>query len=70
MVKKKYTPLEEWLTTKQVADLLGVTHRYVEILCTRGEIECKRIVGRWLVNPTSVEGWTRKRKPKGSKAIE
>jgi len=69
MAKRKTPPLEEWLTTAQAADCLGVTDRHIRHLIKIGELEARLLADRWLVNPVSVEGWERKRKPKGDKPI-
>jgi branched-subunit amino acid aminotransferase/4-amino-4-deoxychorismate lyase len=70
MTKRKNIPLEDWITPTQAADLLGITQRHVLNLCKRDELECRRIVDRWLVSPQSVADWTPKRKRRKDKPIE
>jgi hypothetical protein len=65
MAKRKDLPLENWLTSQQAADAMGITARHVLNLCKSGDLECKRIAPRlWLVNPQSVSEWTPKQKRK------
>lgn len=70
MVKHEKPPLEEWLTTTQAAERLGVTKRYLRALVKAGRFEGRLLAGRLLVNPDSLEGWTRKRKRRKDKPIE
>ena len=71
MVKRKSEtlPFEGWIMTGAVAKRLGVVRRHVNNLIESGELEAVKIADRWLVNPESLEGWERKRKPK-DKPIE
>ena len=63
MSKRKSTPVEEWITSTQAGELLGITRIHVTRLIKSGEIEGLSVAGRWLVNPDSLDGWTRKRAP-------
>jgi excisionase family DNA binding protein len=66
MTKHESTPIENWISTGQAAKRLGVSRRHVDRLIQSGKLEGRMIAGAlWLVNPDSLEGWTRKRKQKG-----
>ncbi len=71
MAKRKSVPLENWLTTAQVAEQLGITQRHVQELCVSGGLECRKIAPRLiLVNPQSVAEWRPKRRRRKDKPIE
>jgi excisionase family DNA binding protein len=73
MTKRKDTPLEKWISAAEAASRLGITSRHVKRLIQSGDLEGRKIVTLWLVNPASVETWTRKRapnKPKKEKPID
>ena len=38
-----------WLTTRQYAELYGISERHVRNLCARGEVECMRLGKLWRV---------------------
>lgn len=38
-----------WLTTRQAAELYGVSERHVRNLCKRGELPCMRLGKLWRV---------------------
>ena len=44
-----------WLTTKQTADMLGITPRAVVARIERGSMPAKRVGSRWLVDPINLE---------------
>jgi excisionase family DNA binding protein len=70
MARRKKDLMENWITTAEAAELLGVTATYVGILARRGVFETRKVNNRLLlVNRQSLAGWTRKRKRK-DKPIE
>ena len=57
-----------WITAVEAAGLLGVTRSYVGKLVRAGVFEGRKIHPRLLlVRRSSLEGWTRKRRPKRHK---
>ena len=68
--------LDEWLTTAQVAAMMGCTIHNVQKHIVRGNFEARKVFDRWLVSRSSVESYLanppkRGRKPKeGGKAIK
>ncbi len=70
MAKRKGTPIEQWISTGQAAKRLGVVRRHVSRLIEAGEIEGLLVAGHWAVNPDSLDGWERQRKPKQEGSIE
>lgn len=63
MAQRKGTPVEEYITTTEAAELLGVTARYVAKLVESGTLEGRKVNARlWLVNRASLANWTPKRK--------
>lgn len=65
--RKKTLPIEEWITAAQAGKMLGISRAHIHRLIQSGEFEARFVVGRWLVNPQSVKGWTRKRAPNKQK---
>jgi excisionase family DNA binding protein len=60
------TSVDDFVTTTEAAETLGVTRAYVVMLIARGVLKARKVTSRfWLVNRQSLEGFTRKRKPKG-----
>ncbi len=71
MAKRKEAPVEDWITTTQAAELLGITPQYLGELIRGGAFKARKVNPRLLlVNRQSLEGWERKRKPKREKTIE
>jgi len=55
--------MDEWVTTRQAGELLGISARHVNDLIAQGVFEARKITPRLtLVNRESLVGWTRKRK--------
>lgn len=53
-VHVRFVPLEDWLRLPDAAWLLGVSTSTLRAACTRGEIICRRVEGRWQVKLISV----------------
>lgn len=69
MTKRKVIPVEDWITTRQAADLLGVHYSYIGKLIAAGVLEGRKVNNRlWLVNRASLANWTPKRKRRDKKA--
>jgi excisionase family DNA binding protein len=49
--KKVMCEREQALTTKQVADLEGLSEKTVERMCRRGEIPAYKIGRQWRIEP-------------------
>ena len=61
--KRNDTPVDDFITTAEAAEILGVTRAYVVMLVARGQLKARKLSNRlWLVNRQSLEGWERKRK--------
>jgi len=66
MAKRNGNRVENWITTAEAAELLGVTASYIGKMIRRGVFESRKVNNRLLlVNRLSLEGWERKRKRKG-----
>ena len=66
---------EEWLTTAQVAAMMGCGQPNVQRLIREGRLQAQKVVDRWLVSRSSVEAHLanppkRGRKPKGGESTE
>ena len=71
MSKRKSDSVENWITTAEAAELLGVTSKYIGKLVRSGIFEGRKVNNRLLlVNRLSLEGWERKRKRKDKPLIE
>ncbi len=55
----------QFLTTKELADILRVKERKVYDLASAGEIPCRRITGKLLFPKSEVDAWLRGAKPAG-----
>lgn len=55
MVQERAPGWHRSLTVAQAAERLGVTAQRVRVLIADGELSASRFVGRWAIDPTSVE---------------
>lgn len=55
----------QFLTTKEIADILRVKERKVYDLASAGEIPCRRITGKLLFPKSEVDAWLSGAKPAG-----
>jgi excisionase family DNA binding protein len=64
MAKQKETPpVEEWITTREAAGLLGLHYTYIVDLIHNGTLQGRKVNNRlWLVNRASLENYQPKRK--------
>jgi excisionase family DNA binding protein len=58
---------EEWITTKEAADLIGVTDAHVRYLLGKGRIQGKKFAGVWMVSRQAVVAYKNKVKRLGKK---
>ena len=58
---------ERYITTKQAADLAGVTDGYIRLLLGRGILKGKRFGRDWLVSRKSVEQFAQTERRRGPK---
>ncbi len=49
----------ESMTTRQAADVLGITDRGVRLACDKGRIPATRVDGRWRIDPLGVAAYRR-----------
>jgi excisionase family DNA binding protein len=65
MAKRKSTPVEDYITSSEAAQILGVTRVYVNQLLARGVLRGRKMTDRlWMVERSSLPNWTRQRKHK------
>lgn len=63
MTKRKDTPIIEYISTTEAADLLGVTRVHVNRLIAKGVLQARKLNNRlWLVNRASLANYQPKRK--------
>lgn len=44
----------EWISTREAAALSGYSHKYVQQLCWRGRLRCRKLLRDWLVERASL----------------
>jgi excisionase family DNA binding protein len=55
---------EEWITTQEAAEIIGVTRNHVRYLVAHGRVEAKRFGRAWMISRSSSEEYaTTERKP-------
>lgn len=47
----------EWLTTKQAAEIMGITYQAVQRLCRINAVKCRKFGKVWQVSRTSAEAY-------------
>ena len=62
--------LEGWITTREAAEMLGVTLHQVRHLAYEGVIEAKKIAHAWIVKRASVEAYATSDRRPGPKPRE
>lgn len=62
--------LEDWITTREAAEMLGVTLHQVRHLAYKGVIEAKKIAHAWIVKRASVEAYAASDRRPGPKPRE
>jgi excisionase family DNA binding protein len=60
MIKSK----DNYLTSAEVAQALGVSHDYVRKLITKGKIKAEKLGRNWIVNKKNLEHVSRQRFPR------
>ena len=58
---------EEWITTKEAAELLSVTDAHVRYLLGKSRIQGKKFAGVWMVSRQSVVAYREKMELLGKK---
>ena len=61
-------PVREWITTKEAAEIMGITQQAVQRLCRREVIECQRFGRWWKVSKASAERYEITPGGRGNKA--
>jgi excisionase family DNA binding protein len=48
---------DEWITTQEAAEIIGVTRNHVRHLIRHGELQAKRFGRAWMVSRKSAEAY-------------
>lgn len=69
----EHLSLQDWLTPRQAAEIIGVTDDHVRYLARTGKIEAQKFGHAWMLRRTSVEAYAASErrpgpKPQGSTA--
>ncbi len=65
MSKQLENLLSDYITSKQAADILGVTRNHIDLLLARGKIKGVRIGILWMVHLPSLENYSKIKSPRG-----
>jgi len=59
---REIATVDETMSTRQVAERVGVTPEHVALLCRQGKLDAVKVGREWLVYEGSVMRWLRTRK--------
>jgi excisionase family DNA binding protein len=58
---------EEWITTQEAAEIIGVTRNHIRYLIRNGKLEAKRFGRAWMVSYKSTEEYAATERKPGPK---
>lgn len=59
---------EEWITTQEAAEMIGVTRDHITYLLRTGQLEGKKFVRDWMVDKASAEQYAASERKPGPKS--